>query len=65
MGPPAAPLGELSTAWNRFNFGRYFLNSFIVSVAVTILNVPASGPGRLQPGEYRYFGQRALFHRHP
>src|SRR5262245_63990277 len=31
------------TAWNRFDFGRYFLNSFIVSVAVTILNVLLSG----------------------
>ena len=31
-------------AWNRFNFARYFVNSFIVSAAVTLLNVllPAS-----------------------
>jgi multiple sugar transport system permease protein len=50
-----------STAWNRFPFGRYFLNSFIVSVAITVLNVLLSGFAGYSLAKYRYFGQRVLF----
>jgi len=48
-------------AWNRFNFSRYFLNSFIVSITVTILNVLLAGFAGYSLAKYRYFGQRALF----
>jgi multiple sugar transport system permease protein len=49
------------TAWNRFDFTRYFLNSFIVSIAVTFLNVLLAGFAGYSLAKYRYFGQRALF----
>jgi ABC-type glycerol-3-phosphate transport system permease component len=49
------------TAWNRFPFGRYFLNSLIVSVGVTALNVLLSGFAGYSLAKYRYPGQRALF----
>ncbi len=49
------------TAWNRFNFTRYFLNSVIVSLTVTILNVLLAGFAGYSLAKYRFFGQRALF----
>src|SRR5262249_61978921 len=49
------------TAWNRFDFTRYFLNSFVVSIAVTFLNVLLAGFAGYSLAKYRYFGQRALF----
>ena len=49
------------TAWNRFDFTRYFLNSLIVSVAVTCLNVLLAGFAGYSLAKYRFFGQRALF----
>jgi ABC-type glycerol-3-phosphate transport system permease component len=59
---PRPPRWEnYSTAWSRFNFARYFLNSAIVSVAVTILNVFLAGLAGYSLAKYRYFGQRALF----
>jgi multiple sugar transport system permease protein len=48
-------------AWNRFDFTRYFVNSFIVSIAVTVLNVLLAGFAGYSLAKYRYFGQRALF----
>jgi ABC-type glycerol-3-phosphate transport system permease component len=48
-------------AWNRFPFGRYFINSFVVSTAVTVINVLLSGFAGYSLAKYRYFGQRALF----
>jgi ABC-type glycerol-3-phosphate transport system permease component len=48
------------TAWNRFNFSRYFVNSIVVSAAVTLLNVVLSGLAGYSLAKYRYFGQRAL-----
>ena len=50
-----------STAWTRFDFPRYFANSFVVSTAVTLLNVFLSGLAGYSLAKYRYFGQRALF----
>ena len=50
-----------STAWTRFDFPRYFANSFLVSTAVTLLNVFLSGLAGYSLAKYRYFGQRALF----
>ncbi len=48
-------------AWNEFPFARYFLNSFIVSGSVTVLNVFFAGLAGYSLAKYRYFGQRALF----
>jgi ABC-type glycerol-3-phosphate transport system permease component len=48
-------------AWNQFPFGRYFINSFIVSLSVTVLNVFLAGLAGYSLSKYRYFGQRALF----
>ncbi|HLW46322.1 MAG TPA: carbohydrate ABC transporter permease [bacterium] len=48
-------------AWNQFPFARYFVNSFIVSASVTILNVFLAGLAGYSLAKYRYFGQRALF----
>jgi ABC-type glycerol-3-phosphate transport system permease component len=48
-------------AWNQFPFGRYFANSFIVSLSVTVLNVVLAGMAGYSLAKYRYFGQRALF----
>jgi ABC-type glycerol-3-phosphate transport system permease component len=50
-----------STAWARFDFPRYFANSFVVSTAVTLINVFLSGLAGYSLAKYRYFGQRALF----
>jgi multiple sugar transport system permease protein len=48
-------------AWNAFPFGRYFINSFVVSASVTALNVFLAGLAGYSLAKYRYFGQRALF----
>jgi ABC-type glycerol-3-phosphate transport system permease component len=48
-------------AWSQFPFARYFLNSFIVSASVTVLNVFLAGLAGYSLAKYRYFGQRALF----
>ena len=48
-------------AWNEFPFARYFLNSFVVSASVTVLNVFLAGLAGYSLAKYRYFGQRALF----
>jgi multiple sugar transport system permease protein len=48
-------------AWNQFPFARYFANSFIVSLSVTVLNVLLAGMAGYSLAKYRYFGQRALF----
>ncbi len=48
-------------AWNQFPFGRYFVNSVIVSVAVTVLNVVLAGFAGYSLAKYRYVGQRVLF----
>ena len=53
--------GNYPAAWGQFPFARYFLNSFIVSAAVTVLNVFLAGLAGYSLAKYRYFGQRALF----
>ena len=53
--------GNYPAAWGQFPFARYFLNSFIVSVSVTVLNVFLAGLAGYSLAKYRYFGQRALF----
>src|SRR3989442_15185791 len=59
---PAQPRWEnYSNAWNRFPFGRYFVNSVIVSFAVTVLNVVLSGFAGFALAKYRFFGKQALF----
>lgn len=49
-----------AAAWRRFPFDRYFVNSAIVSLAVTVLNVLLSSLAGYSLAKYRYFGQRAL-----
>jgi ABC-type glycerol-3-phosphate transport system permease component len=59
---PRPPRWEnYATAWHRFPFGRYFVNSAVVSAAVTLLNVLLSSLAGYSLAKYRYFGQRALF----
>lgn len=53
--------GNYPAAWSQFPFARYFLNSFIVSASVTVLNVFLAGLAGYSLAKYRYFGQRALF----
>lgn len=53
--------GNYPAAWGQFPFARYFLNSFIVSASVTVLNVFLAGLAGYSLAKYRYFGQRALF----
>jgi ABC-type glycerol-3-phosphate transport system permease component len=48
-------------AWSQFPFARYFVNSFIVSASVTVLNVFLAGLAGYSLAKYRYYGQRALF----
>ncbi len=48
-------------AFSRFPFERYFLNSFIVTGAVTVLNVLLSGFAGYGLAKYHLFGRRALF----
>jgi multiple sugar transport system permease protein len=59
---PRPPVwGNYPAAWNQFPFARYFLNSLVVSVAVTVLNVVLSAFAGCSLAKYRYFGQRGLF----
>lgn len=59
---PLPPHWEVYTdAWTRFPFERYFLNSLIVTGAVTFLNVLLSGFAGYGLAKYHLFGRRALF----
>ncbi len=48
-------------AWNAAPFGRYFLNSLIVSVIVTISVVLTSSLAAFAFARMKFFGQAALF----
>lgn len=48
-------------AWTRFPFERYFLNSLVVTGAVTFLNVLLAGFAGYGLAKYRLLGGRALF----
>ena len=50
-----------AVAWGRFAFGRYFVNSLLVSVAVTVLNALVAGLAGYSLAKYRFFGRRAVF----
>jgi ABC-type glycerol-3-phosphate transport system permease component len=59
---PAHPQWEnYSNAWSRFPFGRYFINSVIVSLGVTVLNVTLSGFAGFALAKYRFFGKQVMF----
>jgi ABC-type glycerol-3-phosphate transport system permease component len=59
---PAEPQwSNYSNAWGRFPFGRYFVNSVIVSLGVTILNVTLSGFAGFALAKYRFFGKQVVF----
>ena len=53
--------GNYASAWQRFPFDRYFLNSAVVSLTVTLLNVLLSSLAGYSLAKYRYVGQRAIF----
>jgi ABC-type glycerol-3-phosphate transport system permease component len=59
---PAEPRWDnYSNAWNRFPFGRYLINSSLVSFSVTVLNVLLSGFAGFALAKYRFFGKDVLF----
>lgn len=59
---PANPQWEnYVNAWNRYPFGRYFLNSTLVSGAATIINVVLSGFAGYALAKYRFYGKQAIF----
>jgi ABC-type glycerol-3-phosphate transport system permease component len=49
------------SAWNRYPFGRYFINSTLVSSASTFLNVLASGFAGFALAKYSFFGKHVVF----
>lgn len=53
--------GVYAEAWTRFPFERYFLNSLVVTGAVTFLNVLLAGFAGYGLAKYRLLGGRALF----
>ncbi len=59
---PRPPHWEVyAQAWTRFPFERYFLNSLMVTGAVTFLNVLLAGFAGYALAKYNLFGRRALF----
>jgi len=59
--PSPARWDNYVAAWGRFAFGRYFVNSIVVSVAVTVLNALVAGLAGYSLAKYRFFGRRAVF----
>lgn len=59
--PSPARWDNYAAAWGRFAFGRYFVNSLLVSVAVTVLNALVAGLAGYSLAKYRFFGRRAVF----
>lgn len=59
--PSPARWDNYAAAWGRFAFGRYFVNSILVSVAVTVLNALVAGLAGYSLAKYRFFGRRAVF----
>jgi multiple sugar transport system permease protein len=49
------------SAWNRFEFDRYMLNSLFVSTVVTALHVFFAGFAGFGLAKYHFFGRRILF----
>jgi ABC-type glycerol-3-phosphate transport system permease component len=59
---PAEPQWEnYVNAWNRYPFGRYFINSTFVSAAATVINVVLSAFAGFALAKYRFFGKQAIF----
>lgn len=59
---PAPPRWDVyTTAWRRFDFGRYFLNSVLVSAAITLINVLLAGLAGYALAKFRLVGGRVLF----
>jgi ABC-type glycerol-3-phosphate transport system permease component len=59
---PAPPRwATYRAAWRRFDFDRYFLNSLVVSAAVTLLNVLLAGFAGYGLAKFRFIGRRVLF----
>jgi multiple sugar transport system permease protein len=59
---PAPPRWDVyATAWRRFDFSRYFLNSVLVSAMITLLNVLFAGLAGYALAKFRLVGGRVLF----
>src|SRR5947208_9412254 len=59
---PAQPkFDNYATAWNRFTFGRYYLNSFAVTASVTLAHVLLAAFSGYSFAKHRFFGKRVLF----
>src|SRR5436305_2529511 len=53
---PAQPKWDnFAVAWNRFPFGRYFLNSVIVTFSVTFVHVILAAFAGYSFAKYRFF----------
>src|SRR5439155_23199473 len=50
-----------ATAWNRFTFGRYYLNSFAVTASVTLAHVLLAAFSGYSFAKHRFFGKLVLF----
>ena len=59
---PADPRWDnFVTAWNRFTFGRYFVNSLVVTISVTGIHCVLAAFAGYGFAKYRFFGNRLLF----
>ena len=59
--PEAPTLDNFVEAWSSNNFGRYFLNSVIVTVASTVVSVTLAALLGFVFGRYEFPGKRLLF----
>ena len=59
--PDAPTLDNFVEAWTSNNFGRYFLNSAIVTVASTVISVSLSAMLGFVFARYEFPGRRVLF----
>jgi len=48
-------------AWNAQDFGRYFLNSFVIAVGITLGNLLLASLAGYSLAKFRYFGRGILF----
>jgi ABC-type glycerol-3-phosphate transport system permease component len=59
---PADPQWQnYAAAWEQYPFGRYFLNSTVVAVLTTVLNVLLSALAGYALAKYEFYGKRAIF----
>ncbi|MGE5605099.1 MAG: carbohydrate ABC transporter permease, partial [Bacteroidota bacterium] len=59
--PPTWQWGNYPSAFTRYPFGTYFLNSTIVSLAVTFINLIICSLAGYSLAKYNYHGRKVLF----